>query len=128
MADGRQRRLFVECGSRFESGQVECLQDRGAAESIAGLGPREDGCSQRCGSRGVLKRETAGVSRRDIVVVLEGKRLFFFSVPKQMEGTCVYTQNAGREGATGMIKASVCTRKERQVCATKGQESVERFL
>lgn len=43
MADGRQRGLVVKGGRRrLEGGQVEGLQDRGTAERVAGLGPRED--------------------------------------------------------------------------------------
>lgn len=42
MADRRQRGLVVKRGCRLEGGQVERLQDRGTAERVAGLGPREN--------------------------------------------------------------------------------------
>lgn len=50
MADRRQLVVEVGGGRRLEGGQVENLQDRGSAERIVDLGPREDGGSQ-CGSR-----------------------------------------------------------------------------
>lgn len=63
MADGRQRRLLVECGRRLEGGQVERLQDGRPAERIGGLGPRENRCSQRGGSRDASSRNARRLSR-----------------------------------------------------------------
>ena len=43
MTDRRQRGLVgFERGRRLEGRQVECLQNRGSAERLAGLGPRKD--------------------------------------------------------------------------------------
>jgi hypothetical protein len=68
VADRRQ--LVVEVGGkrRLEGGQVENLQDRGSAERIDDLGPREDGGSQ-CGSRdGCIKVEKRVASLDKLVM------------------------------------------------------------
>lgn len=57
MGNGRQPVLKAGCSRRLEGGQVEDVQNRGSAERIVDLGPREDRGSQ-CGSRGeVIKIE-----------------------------------------------------------------------